>query len=178
MLWGLNLAERLPCFREEIWTTLEPWFGSRPSPELRTLSVPLFIGMLILSCFFSCCLCLRFWLSNWRALGTKKTVNLGCQKNISFSGSWFMRFVVKRLLPGLGSRGAKLSGFPSSFALRKSFGSQGAKPTASENVSDFPRPSRFPSGFALGKSLGFREIGRRGWLSQYLPCLDEARIQS
>ena len=36
---------------------------------------------------------------------------------------------------------------------------------------DFPRPSRFPSG--LGKSLG-----RRGWISQYLPRLGGARIQS
>ena len=70
------------------------------------------------------------------------------------------------------------SGFPSGFALGKSLGSRGAKPTASENLSDFPRPSRFPSGFALGKSLGSREIGRRGWISQYLPRLGGARIQS
>ena len=55
---------------------------------------------------------------------------------------------------------------------------RGAKPMASENLSDFPRPSRFPSGFALGKSLGSREIGRRGWISQYLPRLGGARIQS
>ena len=68
------------------------------------------------------------------------------------------------------------SGFPSGFALGKSLGSRGAKPTASENLSDFPRPSRFPSGFALGKSLGSREIGRRGWISQYLPRLCGARI--
>ena len=68
------------------------------------------------------------------------------------------------------------SGFPSGFALGKSLGSRGAKPTASENLSDFPRPSRFPSGFALGKSLGSREIGRRGWISQYLPRLGGARI--
>ena len=47
------------------------------------------------------------------------------------------------------------SGFPSGFALGKSLGSRGAKPTASENLSDFPWPSRFPSGFALGKFLGF-----------------------
>ena len=70
------------------------------------------------------------------------------------------------------------SGFPSGFALGKSLGSRGAKPTASENLSDFPRPSRFPSGFALGKSLGSREIGRRGWISQYLPRLGGARIHS
>ena len=43
---------------------------------------------------------------------------------------------------------------------------------------DFSRPSRFPSGFALWKSLGSREIGRRGWISQYLPRLGGARIQS
>ena len=36
---------------------------------------------------------------------------------------------------------------------------------------DFPRLSRFPSG--LRKSLG-----RRGWISQYLPRFGGARIQS
>ena len=68
--------------------------------------------------------------------------------------------------------------FPRASPSGKSLGSRGAKPTASENLSDFPRPSRFPSGFALGKSLGSREIRRRGWISQYLPPLGGARIHS
>ena len=68
-------------------------------------------------------------------------------------------------------------GFPSGFALWKSLGSRGAKPTASENLSNFPRPLRCPSGCALGNSLGSREIWRRGWITQYLPRLGEARIQ-
>ena len=32
--------------------------------------------------------------------------------------------------------------------------------------------------WALGKSLGSQEIGRQGWISQYLPRLGGARIQS
>ena len=38
---------------------------------------------------------------------------------------------------------------------------------------DFPQPLRFPSDFTLRKYLG-----RRGWISQYLPRFGGARIQS
>ena len=58
------------------------------------------------------------------------------------------------------------SGFPSDFALGKSLGSQGTKPTAlgkSLKISLDPRDFR-------------QEIVRRGWISQYPPRLDGARI--
>ena len=87
---------------------------------------------------------------------------------------------------------------PSRFSLAVGFAPldpRGAKPTASVNLSRFPstleislglRPREIPrvSGcktHGLGKSLKIsldpREIGRRGWISQYLPRLDGARIQ-
>ena len=66
---------------------------------------------------------------------------------------------------------------PCSTKTREVLGNSSPPPTASENLSNFPQPSRFPSGFALGKSLGSREIRRRGWISQYLPPLGGARIQ-
>ena len=71
------------------------------------------------------------------------------------------------------------SGFPSGFALGKSLGSRGAKPTASVNL------SRFPSTLEISLGLRPREIswvsgnlGRRGWIFQSLPPLGGARIQS
>ena len=65
---------------------------------------------------------------------------------------------------------------PSRFLLAVGFvalDSRGAKPLGS-----FGNLFRFPSVFDLGKSLGSQENRCRGWISQYLPRLGGARIQS
>ena len=55
-------------------------------------------------------------------------------------------------------------------------GVQNPRPRKISRISLDPRD--FPRASPSGNSLGSREIGRRGWISQYLPRLGGARIHS